>query len=110
MASIDTELLIDIINHGNSQINPRIAEVYCEMVEDLKILKDSIEKKGRQSPALQPILKNIRGKYHEIYKTRIPLNSLPETISYNNKTYKIRDITKEFFDDILKLEEELEKK
>lgn len=110
MASINTQLLLDIVHHGKSEISPRITKVFCEMVEDLKILKEAIENKGNPSPEIQSILNNVRGKYHEIYRTRIPLNRLPETVLYNNKIYPIREITQEYLNDILKLEQELEKK
>lgn len=110
MASIDTQLLLDIVHHDKSAISPRITDVYCKMVEDLKGLKEAIENKGNPSPEIQSILKNVRGKYYEIYRRRIPLDRLPETILYNNKVYRIREITKEYLNDILKLEQELELK
>ncbi|NRB53904.1 MAG: hypothetical protein HRU41_40015 [Saprospiraceae bacterium] len=110
MASIDTQLLLDIVHHDKSEISPRIADVYCKMVEDLKVLKAAIENKSNPSPEIMSILNNVRGKYYEIYKRRIPLGHLPETILYNNEVYDIKEITKEYLNDILKLEQELEQK
>ena len=108
MASIDTDLLLDIVHSDAAGISARKADVYCKMVEDLKLLKQAIEAKGKPSNEARSILIKIRGHYFEKYQARLPLKALPTQVSFLNTNYNLREITKEYLEDIKSLEKELE--